>query len=177
MRWRKKGFIWKGSGEAERSAFFVSVSLPIPTQKKKKWCQKNSSSRLVYWKRSLPVSLNNHLLAVKMENASSEDLSEVFQLWTSTEGSLILLLLWNPQARSLKCLPYFLISFSPILWFPSLHSCLFLWPLLLSFDHCPQTNLLWRLLHSFVPAEANSLSPYCLLAVTSPLSLAKGTAL
>lgn len=38
-------------------------------------------------------------------NASLNDLSEVFQQCSSTEGSLILLLFWNPQVRSLKCLP------------------------------------------------------------------------
>lgn len=72
---------------------------------KKKIVPEKSHSRLVYWNRGLPVSLHNHLLVVKIENASSEVLSEVFQQWPSTEGSLILLLLWNPQVRLLKCLP------------------------------------------------------------------------
>lgn len=141
MRWEKQGFLWKGSGKAERSVFIVSFCFSSNLYQKK-WCQKNPNSRLVYWKRGLAVSLHNHLLVVKMENASLEDLSEVFQKWPSTEGSLILLLLWNPQVRSyLSVCPNFWIYFSPILWFSSYHTCLFLWPLLLSFDHYTQTNL------------------------------------
>lgn len=139
MRWEKQGFVWKGSGEAERSAFIVSFHFSSIFYSKKQ-CQKNPNSRLVYWKRGLPVSLHNRLLVVKMENASSEELREVFQQWPSTEGSLILLL-WNPQVRSLKHLPQFFNFFFPILWFSSFHTCLFLWPLLLSFDHYPQSTL------------------------------------
>lgn len=119
---------------------FVSFCFSSNFYSKKKWCQRNSSSSLVYWKRDLPVSLNNNFLADKMENASSEDLSSLSamtQHWRKSDPSPPL----KSSSRIIKVFAIFLKFFSPILWFSSLHTCLFFWPLLLSFDHYPQTNL------------------------------------
>lgn len=101
-------FHWKGKREKQRTALLcLFTSIPISTQKMVPEKSQQQMSLLKKKKNHLPVSLHNPFLDVKMENSSSEDLSEVLQQWPKTEGSLIVLLLWNSLPRSFKCLLYF----------------------------------------------------------------------
>lgn len=68
-----------GKREKQRSALLCLItSISISTQKmvpEKSQRQMNLQNKTKH----LPVSLHSHLLDVKMENSSSEDLSEVLQ--------------------------------------------------------------------------------------------------
>lgn len=67
-------------GKAERSVLLsLSISFPISFQKKKKMVPEKSQQQISVLKNRFASQPAQTLLVVKMENASPEDLSEVFQ--------------------------------------------------------------------------------------------------
>lgn len=76
----------------QRDLLFWSLLFLFQFLLQKKLVSEKFQQQISLWKKKL-ASHPEQSFFVKMENASSEDLSEVFQQQPSTEGSVILLLL------------------------------------------------------------------------------------
>lgn len=122
--------------EAERSAFLVSfVPLPISTQKT--LVSEKFRQQISLWKKRLASHPEQSFFSCQDGKCifwgSEWSLSATTQHWRKCDPSPPL----KSSSKIMKVFAIFLIPFSLTLWFSSLHTWLFSWPLLLSFDHYP----------------------------------------
>lgn len=95
--------------DAERSAFFLSLSLPISTQKKKKekWCQRNSNNRLVLLKKRFASQPEQSFVSCQDGKCifwgSEWSLSAMTQHWRNSDSFPPL----KSSSKIIKCLLYF----------------------------------------------------------------------